>query len=109
MKGILDRVQMPDEPFPTFVAHMLSEFRILRTPPPQLEQIELICKHAVEKYRLALYGTAVTSVMNLLLREHELHAVLGPCGSYVPQVPQLVPVKRELFLLQVFDTGVCLL
>lgn len=105
MRGILDRVQMPDEPLPTFVAHMLSEFRKLRTPPPQLEQIELICKHAVEKYRVALYGTAVTSVMDLLLRAHELHSVLGPCGRYVPQVPQSVPVVREVHCFKCLTPG----
>ncbi|ROI80148.1 hypothetical protein DPX16_23724 [Anabarilius grahami] len=85
LRGILDRVQMPDEPLPTFVAHMLGEFRKLKTPPPQLEQIDLIQKHVLEKYRVALYGTPIPSVMDLLLRAHELHAVLGPSVGRPPQ------------------------
>lgn len=60
MRGILDRMQSPEEPLPTFVAHMLSEFTKLKTPPPEQEQIDLICKHALEKYRVALYGTFVS-------------------------------------------------
>ncbi len=75
MRGILDRVQSLEEPLPTFVAHMLSEFRKLKTPPPEQEQIDLICKHSLEKYRVALYGTSVSSGMDLLLRAHELHVV----------------------------------
>lgn len=45
-RGILDRFQSVNEPLPTFVAHMLCEFRKLRAPPPEAEQIEVICKHA---------------------------------------------------------------
>lgn len=85
LRGILDRVQMPDEPLPTFVAHMLGEFRKLKTPPPQQEQIDLIRKHVLEKYRVALYGTPIPSVVDLLLRAHELHAVLGPSVGCPPQ------------------------
>ncbi|KAL1273649.1 hypothetical protein QQF64_026463 [Cirrhinus molitorella] len=85
LRGILDRMQMPDEPLPTFVAHMLGEFRKLKTPPPQQEQIDLIRKHVLEKYRVALYGTPISSVMDLLLRAHELHAVLGPSVGCSPQ------------------------
>lgn len=33
MRGILDRIQHLEEPLPTFVAHMLSEFKKLRSPP----------------------------------------------------------------------------
>ncbi|KAA0708015.1 hypothetical protein E1301_Tti022256 [Triplophysa tibetana] len=61
---------------------MLSEFRKLKTPPPEQEQIDLISKHALEKYRVALYGTSVSSVMDLLLRAHELHVVLGPSSCF---------------------------
>ncbi|XP_027874929.1 uncharacterized protein LOC114145504 isoform X1 [Xiphophorus couchianus] len=78
LRGILDRVQSVDEPLLTFVAHMLSEFNKLSSPPPEKECIQLICKHSLEKYRVALYGSPVSSVMELLLRAHELHAVLGP-------------------------------
>lgn len=85
LRGILDRMQMPNEPLPTFVAHMLGEFRKLKSPPPQLEQIDLIRKHVHEKYRVALYGTPIASVMDLLLRAHELHAVLGPSVGCPPQ------------------------
>lgn len=42
MNGILDRFQTPGEPFLTFVAHMLSEFKKLKTPPPEGEQVDLI-------------------------------------------------------------------
>ncbi len=52
----------------------------LKSPPPAQEQIELICKRSLEKYRVALYGASIYSVMDLLLRAHELHAVLGPSG-----------------------------
>ncbi|KAA0708014.1 hypothetical protein E1301_Tti020996 [Triplophysa tibetana] len=64
---------------------MLSEFRKLKTPPPEQEQIDLISKHALEKYRVALYGTSVSSVMDLLLRAHELHVVLGPNCNPIPR------------------------
>lgn len=84
LRGILDRVQAPHEPLPTFVAHMLGEFNKLKSPPPAQEQIELICKHSLEKYRVALYGAPIFSVMDLLLRAHELHAVLGPSGHQSP-------------------------
>ncbi|KAF7640997.1 hypothetical protein LDENG_00000870 [Lucifuga dentata] len=80
MRGILDHTQSPEEPLPTFVAHMLNEFNKLKSPPTEKEQIELICKHALERYRVALYGMPVPSVVDLLLRAHELHSVLGPSG-----------------------------
>lgn len=80
LRGILDRVQGHEEPLPTFVAHMLSEFKKLQNPPPEQEQIDLICKHSLEKYRVALFGTHIPSVIDLLLRAHELHSVLGPSG-----------------------------
>lgn len=73
--------------------------------PPQLDQIELIFKHAVEKYRVALYGTAVMSVMDLLLYAHELHAVLGLCGHYAPQVPQSVLVAKEVHCFKCLSPG----
>lgn len=84
LRGLLDRVQAPDEPLPTFVAHMLSEFGKLKSPPPENEQIEMISKHSLEKYRVALYGSNINSVMNLLLHAHELHSVLGPSAPLVP-------------------------
>lgn len=77
-RGVLDRVQSSGEPFPTFVAHLLSEFKKLKSPPPEQEQIDLICKHALERYRVALYGMQITSVIDLLMRAHELHSALGP-------------------------------
>lgn len=49
MRGILDLIQHLKESLPTFVAHMLSELKKLRSPPSEQEQIELICKHALEK------------------------------------------------------------
>lgn len=94
-RGILDRVQSPEEPLPTFVAHMLGEFNKLRCPPPEHEQIELICKHSLEKYRVALYGTPVPSVMDLLLRAHELHTALGPVGRSTPTSSPSVASARE--------------
>lgn len=96
LRGILERMQMPDEPLPTFVAHMLGEFRKLRSPPPQLEQIDLIRKHVLEKYRVALYGTPIPSVMDLLLRAHELHAVLGPSFECPPQRQVSSTPKRDV-------------
>jgi len=86
LRGILERVQAPEEPLPTFVAHMLSEFDKLKSSPPEQEKIEMICKHSLEKYRVALYGPPVSSVMDLLLRAHELHAVLGPGGHQASPV-----------------------
>ena len=79
MRGILDRFQAPKEPLPTFVAYMLNEFKRMRNPPPEQEQIELICRHALEKYRIALFGADIRSPIDLVMRAHELHAVLGPC------------------------------
>ncbi|KAI4897785.1 hypothetical protein NFI96_003241 [Prochilodus magdalenae] len=89
-KGILDRFQAHDEPLPTFVAHMLSEFKKLRCPPAEPDQVELVCKHAQEKYTIALYGTRISSVADLLLRAHELHAALGHRDLSSPAV---VPTK----------------
>lgn len=40
------------------------------------------------------------SLMVLLLRAHELHADLGLCGQQIPEVPQSVPVSRELHCLK---------
>ncbi|KAL0151699.1 hypothetical protein M9458_052998 [Cirrhinus mrigala] len=77
-RGILDRVQAPGEPFPTFVAHLLSEFKKLKSPSPEQEQIDLICKHALECYRVTLYGMQITSVIDLLMCAHKLHSALGP-------------------------------
>ncbi|KAL1268804.1 hypothetical protein QQF64_034167 [Cirrhinus molitorella] len=34
-RGIFDCVQAPGEPFPTFVAHLLSEFKKRKSPPPE--------------------------------------------------------------------------
>lgn len=62
---------------------MLSKFK-LRSPPSELEQIELICKHALEKYRIAIYGTPVKSIIELMLQAHELHSVLGPNTQQPP-------------------------
>lgn len=95
MRGILDRVQATEEPLPTFVAHMLSEFNKLRCPPPEREQIDLICKHTLERYRVALYGTPITSVMDLLLRAHELHSALGPSGHLCRSVQKRAKPPEE--------------
>ncbi len=97
MRGILDRVQSLEEPLPTFVAHMLSEFRKLKTPPPEQEQIDLICKHSLEKYRMALYGTSVSSGMDLLLRAHELHVVLGPSKCSLPSTQSKAKFGKEIY------------
>lgn len=77
-RGILDRVQRPDEPLPTFVTHLVGEFRKMRNPPPEVEQVEIILRHVSDRYRLALYGCAVTSIADLLLKAHEIHSALGP-------------------------------
>lgn len=87
-RGILDRVQHPQEPLPTFAAHMLREFKWLRNPPSEQEQIELIFKHAQEKYRVALCGARVTSVIELYLQAHVIHSVLGPNTTQLPR-PQV--------------------
>ncbi|XP_039538620.1 uncharacterized protein LOC120486578 isoform X1 [Pimephales promelas] len=87
-RGILDRVQAQGEPFPTFVAHMLSEFKKLKSPPPEQEQIDLICKHALERYRVALYGARITSVIDLVMCAHELHSALGPASRNEPVLPK---------------------
>lgn len=97
MRGILDRFQRPEETLPTFIAHMLSEFKKLRSPPSELEQIELICKHALEKYRIALYGTSVKSGIELMLRAHELHTVLGPNPPQPPHAKVKSMPDREAY------------
>ncbi|KAF5900506.1 Transposon Ty3-I Gag-Pol poly [Clarias magur] len=84
-RGILDHVQAPGEPFPTFVAHLLSEFKKLMSPPPEQEQIDLICKHALEHYRVALYDQQIASVIDLLMCAHDLHSALDPDGQDEPQ------------------------
>ncbi|KAI4890099.1 hypothetical protein NFI96_006573 [Prochilodus magdalenae] len=90
-RNILDHFQAPDEPLPTFIAHMLCEFAKLRNPPPDNEQVEIVCKHALEKYTVALYGTPVLSVADLLLRAHELHAALGHRDRIGPTPPLRKP------------------
>ncbi|KAL0147801.1 hypothetical protein M9458_056878 [Cirrhinus mrigala] len=97
MRGILDCIQSPEEPLRTSVAHMLSESRKLKTPPPEQEQIDLICKHALEKYRVALYGTSVSSGMDLLLRAHKLHVVLGPSKCSLPSMQNKAKLGRETY------------
>ncbi|KAL6455153.1 hypothetical protein MHYP_G00364060 [Metynnis hypsauchen] len=84
LRSILDRFQSPNEPLPTFVVHMLSEFDKLRYPPPGQEQVTIVCRRALEKYRVALYGTTISSEVDLLMRAHELHSVLGPDYSDQP-------------------------
>ncbi len=95
-RGILDRVQAPGELLPTFVAHLLYEFKKLRSPPLEQEQIDLICKHALECYRVALHGKQVTSVIDLLIRAHELHSALGPDCRNEPVV-QKIKHARETY------------
>ncbi|KAL6460177.1 hypothetical protein MHYP_G00319360 [Metynnis hypsauchen] len=57
---------------------MLSKFDKLRCPPPGQEQDTIICRRALEKYRAALYGMTISSVVDLLMRAYELHSVLRP-------------------------------
>lgn len=104
LRGILDRVQAPDEPFPTFVAHLLSEFKKLKSPPTEQDQIELICKHALERYRVAIYGTQITSVVDLLMRAHELHSVLGPNSRNGPPLP-MKEQAREIYCFKCSEPG----
>ncbi len=56
-------------------------FRNLRAPLPGAEQIEVICKHALEKYAIALYGAQNSTVGDLLLCVHEVHSALSHHGS----------------------------
>lgn len=108
-RGILDHFQTPEEPFPTFVAHMLSEFKKLKTPPPKCEQIDLICKHSLEKYRISLYGTSVPSGMDL--RAHELHVVLGSSACIPAIVRNKTKMNKEIHcfkcLLPGFTSRTC--
>ncbi|CAL9705023.1 unnamed protein product [Knipowitschia caucasica] len=109
LRGLLDRIQAQDEPLPTFVAHMLSEYNKLKSPPPEREQIELIRKHSLEKYRVALYGAHVTSVMDLLLRAHELHSVLGPSGPQTSRYKEHYKSEPHCFKCSLpgFTTRTC--
>ncbi|CAL8395133.1 unnamed protein product [Boreogadus saida] len=66
---------------------MLSELKKLKTPPAQPEQVEMICQHSLEKYRVALYGTLIPSSIDLLLQAHKLHMVLGPRSQQNPPTP----------------------
>lgn len=61
-RGILDSVQRPDEPLPTFVTHLVGEFRRLKQPPPVSEQIEIICRHVSDQYRPALHSSGLRSI-----------------------------------------------
>lgn len=103
-RGILDRVQAQGEPFPTFVAHLLSEFKKLKSPPPEQEQIDLICKHALERYRVALYGARITSVIDLLMCAHELHSALGPDSRDEPVLQKSKP-RRETYCFKCSAPG----
>lgn len=67
LRGLLDHVQAQDELLPTFVAHMSCDLDKLKSPPLEKDRIDLISKHALEKYGVALYGANITSVMGLLL------------------------------------------
>ncbi|KAF5894793.1 Glycerophosphoinositol inositolphosphodiesterase GDPD2 [Clarias magur] len=80
-RGILDRVKTSEEPLPTFVTHLVTEFKRLKQPPSEREQIEVICRHVSDQYRLALHATAPTTLTELLLTAHDLHSALGPISS----------------------------
>ncbi|KAL6460126.1 hypothetical protein MHYP_G00318850 [Metynnis hypsauchen] len=85
---------------------MLSEFDKLRCPPPGQEQDTIICRRALEKYRAALYGTTISSVVDLLMRAHDLHSVLSPgCpdqpseqGKRVFQAHQSTQIQQQVML-----------
>ncbi|KAF4115465.1 hypothetical protein G5714_002954 [Onychostoma macrolepis] len=105
MRGILVHVQSPEEPLPTFVAHMLSELRKLKTPPPEQEQTDLICKHSLKKFRVALYGTSISSGMDLLLRAHKLHVVLGPSKCSLPSTLSKAKSGKETYCYKCSSPG----
>ncbi|CAG6016244.1 unnamed protein product [Menidia menidia] len=93
LRGILDRVQSDDEPLPTFVAHMLSEFNKLCSPPPEKERIQLICKHSLEKYRVALYGSPTLTEPQL--SANTLH-ILGHVEDNESNAVWNTPFKTKL-------------
>lgn len=104
-RGILDRTQHSEEPLPTFVAHMLSEFKRLRNPPTEQEQVELICKHTQEKYRVALYGAHINSAIELLMHAHDLHSVLGPNTTQRPNTLMKNRPDRETYCYKCSTPG----
>ncbi len=70
-------VSKPQENHSNICSKLLSEFKKLKSPPPEQEQIDLICTHALERYRVALYGKQITSVIDLFMWP-QAAAALGP-------------------------------
>lgn len=95
-RSILDWVQRPNEPLPTFVTHLVGEFKKMKNPPLELEQVEIIRRHVSDRYRLALYGCAVTSIAYLLLKAHELHSALGPITPSRQVLTPATPKRNDL-------------
>uniref|UniRef100_A0A8C9TDM7 Gypsy retrotransposon integrase-like protein 1 n=1 Tax=Scleropages formosus TaxID=113540 RepID=A0A8C9TDM7_SCLFO len=105
-RGILDSVQASDESLPTFVAHLVTEFKRLRQPPSEQEQIEVICRHVSDQYRLALHAAAPTTLTELLLTAHELHAALGPISPNRTATSAQLAQRPNLHCYKCFTPGV---
>lgn len=71
----------------------------MNMPPPVPEHIEIIHQHVSDQYRLALYGSSLGSISDLLLKAHELHSALGPVSSkrYEPGPQALSRQKLHCF------------
>lgn len=102
-RGILDRVQAPNESLPTFVAHLVTEFKRLKQPPSEQEQIEIISRHVSDQFRLALHAAAPTTMTDLLLTAHKLHAALGPVSF---NRTTAIPLHRDLHCFKCLAPGV---
>ncbi|XP_029112112.1 uncharacterized protein LOC114911879 [Scleropages formosus] len=105
-RGILDSVQASEESLPTFVAHLVTEFKRLRQPPSEQEQIEVICRHVSDQYRLALHAAAPTTLTELLLTAHELHAALGPISPNRTATSAQLTQRPNLHCYKCFTPGV---
>ena len=103
---ILDRVQRPDEPLPTFVTHLVGEFKRLKMPPSVPEQIEIIRRHVSDQYRLALYSSSLGSITDLLLKAHELHSALGPVSSERSEPGPRAQSRQKLHCFKCMAPGV---
>lgn len=102
-RTILDRVQAPNESLPTFVAHLVTEFKRLKQPPSEQEQIKIISRHVSDQFRLALHSAAPITLTELLLTAHKLHAALGPISF---DRATATPLRRDLHCFKCLTPGV---
>lgn len=96
LRGILNHVQVLDDPLPTFVTHMLSEFNKLKSPPAEQEQIELICYDLRRRHATSVVGDLVRVKSQLCWPS--LAGRVGSLLGFIKRYSCLL-VVRSFFLL----------